>query len=206
MDSTEPQTRTRERLKLAGNVAFGVLVIFFVGSALIYAGLRIYGVEFYEIQSPSMEPAFATGDVVAVKKVAPHEIQAGDVIAFTASFRPEPILHRVSRVQSDPDFQKLFARADGTIFREEWTYSPRTFWTKGDANNAEDPGSITSSAVIGKKLFVVPFPFNLMVTLVSEQTLFVLGVCAIVLYVLLEAVDIVRTAARKRASTAGTHG
>lgn len=56
----------------------------------------VLGYSVFSVESPSMEPAFMTGDLVFVKIVDESEIAEGDVITFRRSDKPALIItHRV---------------------------------------------------------------------------------------------------------------
>lgn len=87
------------------------------------------------IGSGSMSGAVDVGDVVITKEYgANEEVHEGDIIVFNR--RSEKIVHRVIKIN--------------TVAGEE------RYYTKGDANEAEDDGYVTKNELIGKVLFRVP--------------------------------------------------
>lgn len=192
-----PRT-ARSRLGLAGNVLFAVLAIFVVTAALLYAGLRIYGIQFYEVTSPSMTPTFGKGSVVAARSAQPHELKIGDIIVFNKAGFQSPYVHRITRIKFDTDLRSVLNDQQGKVIKTTMTYSERTIWTKGDANPVEDTEPSPGANVRGKELFVVPWPFNLMVTHLGKNTLFAFGIAAIGAYVLWELGDAARTLLGRR--------
>jgi signal peptidase I len=179
-------------------------VVIILGSLGIYVGMQLLGFEFYKIRTTSMEPSFGAGDVVAVKTTPIHKIGPGDIIAFHSPAFAEPVVHRVSRVQSDPDIYSIYQNEKGEIIGQKWTWSQRIFWTKGDNNEGEDLTTVTDENVLGEMKFVVPFPFNLVVTLIGQSALFALGIGAIVIYVLWEIWDGIRGRMRKGQKMVGS--
>lgn len=186
------------RVKLVWGVLFAVLAVLVISAALIYAGMQFFGYRFYEVTSTSMVPTFGKGDVVSSKFVPAHDIAIGDIILYKRDGYIEPIVHRVTRIQSDPDIHSVIRDKSGKILEESWDYSPRTFWAQGDANNAEDFDPISESHVIGVEKFVVPPPLNLIVTKVNRTLLLWFAGSAIGLFIALEVLDMGKIVAKRR--------
>ena len=110
-----------------------VLVAFVVLCAVFLMGTRLLGYQCYNIISPSMEPAYSVGDLIYVKAVDPETIQVGDVITFLVNEDLVKGTHRVVRV--DRENQR--------------------FYTKGDANDVEDP-PVHYNNVVGVPQFSIP--------------------------------------------------
>lgn len=88
------------------------------------------GYKLYAVQTASMHPAIATGDVVLVRPQATP--RSGDIISYRDATNPELIVtHRI------------VSRAGATIT------------TKGDAMSAKDR-PITHEQVVGRVLVVLP--------------------------------------------------
>ncbi|MCC7364954.1 MAG: signal peptidase I [Dehalococcoidia bacterium] len=187
-------------LQLVGQIAISMVAIFVVGSALIYAGLQVYGVRFYEIQSESMQPTFSRGDVIAVKSKNPRDISVGDVLLYKHPPLAEPIAHRVVAIESAPDVHSIYKNQQGEIIDEKWNYAERFFFTQGDGNNVRDQYKTSQNDVIGVQRFVVPWPFGLIATSFSRQTLFFLGGAAVLCYIVWELVDASLSFNRRRRS------
>ena len=69
-------------LKKILNAVSNVLVVLVVILALLLVGARIVGLQVFTVLSGSMEPTYHVGALIYVKKTAPEDIQAGDVITF----------------------------------------------------------------------------------------------------------------------------
>lgn len=107
-------------------IAAGVLVAVVACMAL---GLR----PFY-VTSGSMEPSIPVGALALVQQgVQPSTLEEGDVVAFVIA-GGETVTHRV--VANDHAAMQLT--------------------TKGDANDAQDPGSVDYSDIVGKCALSVP--------------------------------------------------
>ncbi len=193
------RSRGRRWVGIAANLLFLIGIVFVFVTVGLYIGLQAAGYRFYAIKSPSMEPAFTTGDVVAVKSVAPYKLKQGDVIAFHKNGASAPVVHRVEAVESSPDLKSVFKNKGGEVVKQTIQYSPRTYYTKGDANPIADQTTTPQAALIGEVQFVVPWPFNLAVTAFNRATLMWLGTAAIAAFVAWEGADALRRALRKRA-------
>ena len=69
-------------LKKVWNVVSSILVALVVILALLLVGARVAGLQVFTVLSGSMEPTYHVGALIYVKKTAPEDIQAGDVITF----------------------------------------------------------------------------------------------------------------------------
>ncbi len=85
----------------------------------------------YVIVTGSMEPALNRGDMVLLERVEPGEIRVGDVVTFT--HQGVPVTHRVIEVLPDGSLR-----------------------TKGDANEAPDPYTVSPDQVIGRVRYRIP--------------------------------------------------
>lgn len=107
----------------------GIVVIMVVGYALLSNGALSGNFHSYLVQSGSMEPNIMTGDVIFVS--TQERYVKNDVITFKEN-DGRIVTHRIVDIQLG------------------------TFTTKGDANRAEDNGSVPPKNVIGKVFFTVP--------------------------------------------------
>ena len=125
-------------LKKILNAVSTVLVVLVVILALLLVGARIIGLQVFTVLSGSMEPTYHVGALIYVKKTAPEDIQAGDVITFMLN-ETTTATHRVVAVVPDDE--------DPGILR---------YQTKGDANDAEDGSLVHYKNVIGTPVFAIP--------------------------------------------------
>ena len=86
------------------------------------------------IATGSMEPELEVGDVVIISEPAADDLQTGDIIAFEKD--GALVIHRLAEIYEE----------DGET----------VYITKGDANNANDAGSITAGDIAGKVVFTIP--------------------------------------------------
>jgi signal peptidase I len=85
----------------------------------------------------SMEPAFSPGSVIYYKTASFESIQKGDIISFSKNDDARSMVtHRVDEVNA----------------------KRREFWTKGDANEDQDPRPVSFADVRGKVMnYHLPF-------------------------------------------------
>lgn len=88
----------------------------------------------FSIDSASMSPQYQVDTLVIVQPVEADEIELGDVITYVFNENGILVTHRVI----DIDTQS------------------RTFKTKGDANNSEDPMPVFWDNLVGKVVFAIP--------------------------------------------------
>ena len=102
-----------------------------------YALLLVQGYKPVVVYSGSMEPTLHVGSLAFLKSVPASEVRVGDVITFSDPYRPERLVtHRVIRIVERPG---------GAAYR-----------TKGDANAARDPWTISLPGEVGLQQFSVP--------------------------------------------------
>ena len=93
---------------------------------------KIFGVEFFAIQSDSMAPTFNEGDLIIDKAIKDtDDLEVGDVITFWTIIYGYRVLntHRIVDMEVGENF----------------TY----FYTKGDNNSSVDPITVHESEVVG---------------------------------------------------------
>ncbi|SFR47818.1 signal peptidase, endoplasmic reticulum-type [Halogeometricum rufum] len=125
----------------AVRLAIALVVVPFV----VFAVPQVVGADHsYVVQSDSMTPTFAAGDVVVVDGRSPSTVEAGDVITYTAPGASvvggggaNRITHRVVEVVE---------RDGGRFFR-----------TKGDANEEADGELVPASNLVGVVTFSIPY-------------------------------------------------
>ena len=124
--------------KIANGLSTVVMVLV-VLLALTLVGGRLFGMQTYAVLSGSMEPAYATGALLYVRKVDPADIQPGQVITFLLD-EHTVATHRVVEVIPDPE--------EAGIYR---------YRTKGDANEAADAGLVHCRNVLGTPVASIPY-------------------------------------------------
>ncbi len=108
-------------------------------SALAAAGVlaaALYGLRGYCVLSGSMEPSYPTGALLLTRPIAETSVKAGMVITFTVP-SGAVVTHRVSRVEAE----------DGQVY----------FFTRGDANDAEDASPVRGEQLLGTPMLCIPY-------------------------------------------------
>lgn len=124
-------------------------------SLLVLPG--IFGYQMYNVITGSMEPSIPVGGLIYVHVTEPEEIKEKDVIAFYSSVEDGSIItHRVV--------------ANNVV--------SRTFNTKGDANDGEDPTPVDYDNFIGKVELTLPH-MGKVLTVMSSLYGKIAGVCII---------------------------
>lgn len=119
----------RPKLRVAGGAAAGALLVALV---CFFVGLLPW--QPVAIATGSMEPQISVGDMVLISKLDTGALQAGDVIQFRKG--SHTVVHRIVEVIQE----------DGAL----------SYVTKGDANNANDAGTVSAGEVVGKVIATVP--------------------------------------------------
>jgi signal peptidase len=123
-----------QTIKKVWGIVSWVLVCVVVLAAVFLMGSRLLGYRVFNIVSGSMEPVYRVGDLIYVQEVDPNTVQPGDVITFVLNEDRVVATHRVVRVDAEK----------------------QRFYTKGDANETEDGGSVHFKNMIGVPKFKIP--------------------------------------------------
>ena len=123
-----------QTIKKVWGIVSWVLVCVVVLAAVFLMGSRLLGYRVFNIVSGSMEPVYRVGDLIYVQEVDPNTIQPGDVITFVLNEDLVVATHRVVRIDAEK----------------------QRFYTKGDANETEDGGSVHFKNLIGVPKFKIP--------------------------------------------------
>lgn len=122
-------------MKKAWNIISTALVVLIVLCAVFLMGSRLIGYQVFTVISGSMEPVYSVGDLLYVKDVNVNSIQVGDPITFVLNEDLVVATHRVVRIDA----------------------ANQHFYTKGDANEAEDSAPVHFKNVIGVPQFSIPY-------------------------------------------------
>lgn len=138
-------SKTKKALKITGNVLTVVVAILVVIMTVLTVfsmvfnrdgAASVFGVRAYVVQSDSMRPEFAAGDVIFSENVSPEELEAGDIITF------------ISRDSAN------YGRTITHCIREVTTYNGElAFVTYGIATDADDGTPAVASDVLGRYSF-----------------------------------------------------
>ena len=119
----------------------------------------IPGVQSFIVISGSMEPTLPVGSIVYTQKEARYE--RGEVVAFKNS-SGQTVTHRII---DELDNQ---------------------FTTKGDANTTVDLQTVSSSAIVGKTFFNIPYLGSFVMYLKTPFGFFTILIVPIIIFMLLE--------------------
>lgn len=138
-------SKTKKALKIAGNVltvAVAILVVIMTVLTVFSMVFNrdgtasVFGVQAYVVQSDSMTPEFAAGDVIFSEEVNPEELVAGDIITF------------ISRDSAS------YGQTITHCIREVTTYNGElAFITYGIATGVDDGTPAAASDVLGRYTF-----------------------------------------------------
>lgn len=129
--------------------------------ALAFGGARLAGLTPYATLGSSMEPAIHVGSMVYVRSATFADVNVGDCIMWNMG-NGSICTHRVV----------------------EKSMAARTFATRGDANDAQDPGAVAEDALVGKVAFSVPLLGYLAQFWEAQPAAAVCGLVALVLMTL----------------------
>jgi len=104
--------------------------------AIIWFATGVLPVKPSIVPTGSMVPVINPGDVVLMASVQPAAIKLGDIIEYKNAKEKINIVHRV--IEIDGSGQNL------------------SFILKGDANNSADPDPVSSQAIMGREIFIIP--------------------------------------------------
>ena len=126
--------KKKGKLSFVSDFLFVFVLTIFVLVTLIMLGTKLFGYQILTVDSGSMEPNFPEDSLIFVKMVDPSELQADDVITFTVDEKGTLVTHRIVAVLKDE----------------------RSFITRGDANNTNDPNTVPFGNVVGKAELCLP--------------------------------------------------
>jgi len=173
MNLPQRSNRTSTGRRLLNVVAVLLLVAAVVPFVTFAVPQVVGGNHSYVVLTGSMRPTINPGDAVIDAKVNPATLERGDVITFTRPDSKFPTTHRIVAVQQTND---------GPAFK-----------TRGDANDGPDPWTVPATDVVGRVMVTIPY-LGFVVQFVQSTGGFVaLVVLPIVLLVLTEAWDVVRS-------------
>lgn len=124
-------------LKISSYCLFGLIIclsVFVLTLRFLGDTPSVFGYSFYYVLTESMEPEIHSGDMILGRKVAPEELQVGDVVTYvgdTGSFSGKVITHEIIEINDD------------------------ILITQGVANPEPDP-AIYKSQVLSKYVLTIP--------------------------------------------------
>ena len=128
-------------IKILGNIGFIIFMIIISTLIFITAQSKIigreptlFGFRIYIVDSGSMSPTIEVDSMILVKEMKKEEIISDDIITYYGHNKESRVTHRVMEVED----------------------SGRSFITKGDANQINDPLPLDGNKLIGKVVFTIP--------------------------------------------------
>lgn len=122
------------------NIVFIIFMAIMVTLIFITAQSRITGKEpallghrVYIVESGSMSPTLPVDSMIIVKELAKKDVRVGDIITYYGNDQNVRVTHRVVEV------------LEGS----------KSFITRGDANNTNDPMPLMGDRIIGKVVFKI---------------------------------------------------
>ena len=147
----------KSKMKILKTILKGIYTLIFlvlmtsVAFILLTAYDVIPGHNFYVVLSGSMEPTINMGSVVGVREEKSYEVK--DIVTVQIPENPnETYTHRIIEISEENEYT-----------------------TKGDANEFEDPETISEDLIIGKKFFSIPL-IGYIINFAQQPTGFVLMV------------------------------
>lgn len=138
-------SKTKKALKITGNVLTGIVAVLVVVMTVLTVfsmvfnrdgTASVFGAQAYVVQSDSMTPEFAAGDVIFSEEVNPEELVAGDIITF------------ISRDSAS------YGQTITHCIREVTTHNGElAFITYGIATGVDDGTPAAASDVLGRYTF-----------------------------------------------------
>ncbi|SDY04095.1 signal peptidase I [Eubacterium barkeri] len=148
-------------MRKAYNILTTIILILLVGLAAIMMLPRLLGMTPLAVLSGSMEPTYHVGSLIFVKEADANAVKPGDPITFKIS-ADTMVTHRVIAIDTQN----------------------QCFYTKGDANNTPDGGSVSYENLVGKPAFTVPMLGYLAVYAQTQQGMIILITTILVVLVL----------------------
>ena len=156
-------------LNVIGDFLSTFITALVIIAAVLLVLMKLCGWNMFSIDSSSMTPEYPVNTLVIVRDVEPEKIRTGDVITYVLNEDGVLVTHRVVDIDSQN----------------------RTFTTKGDANNTEDPAPVFWGNLVGKVVFGVPWIGKPMRVLTAKENRTAVIAILVILFVLSVIWDIV---------------
>lgn len=164
MDSIKKRKEINNRIK---KIVFIFLVIILYNIVLLYMSYidkfdtpSFYIYKAYLISTDSMEPEIKQGDAIVIKKVSEEQLKINDIVTF--KINEEIITHRIVKI-NDNGIEK-------------------TYVTKGDSNNVEDPDILSFEDIEGKQIIKIPYLGKIMGSLKNGIIIILVILISLIMY------------------------
>lgn len=117
---------------------------------------EIFGHKAYIITTDSMKPHIREGDAIIVEKCSEDKLEVGHVITIRTT-KESTMTHRIIGIRQNKETGQ------------------KEYITKGDNNNIEDPEIISYDRIEGKKVLVIPFLGQLLLSLENKMYIIILA-------------------------------
>ncbi len=128
------------------------------------------------VLSDSMNPVFASGDLILIKKCEPDTLEKGDIVTFNTIIDNQYVLntHRIIKIDGEG--------------------SDRRYTTQGDNNEIEDQHLIASGDIVGRYVTKVPLMGKAMEFLSSSMGFLIVIVLPMLLFLLYQIYNLIMIA------------
>ncbi len=123
-----------EKIKKIWNIFSTVLVVLVVVFAVLLVGVRLFGLQVYNISSGSMAPTYNRYDLIYVKPTKGEDFKVGMPVTYVMNDELVIGTHRVIKVDLEN----------------------RRLYTKGDANDGADATPVLFENIKGTPIFKIP--------------------------------------------------
>lgn len=164
------------KFKKIWNAVTTILLVLFVAFAAVMFLPRLFGMKPMAVLSGSMEPSYHVGSLIYVNEVSPENIKIGDPITFNLDGSDTVVTHRVIDIDKEN----------------------KCFYTKGDANDNPDGGSVAYSDLLGKPIFSIPYLGYAAVYLNTRTGMIVLVTAIIAMLILTFLPDLIMGSDKER--------
>lgn len=137
MNSEKKAVKTARRI---WNIFSTVLIAVLVCMAVLFAGVRLFGLTPYCVLSGSMEPQYHVGSVIYVKNAEPSDIKVGDAITFVLNENLVVATHQVYAID----------------WENELFYTQGIANVDAEGNVVPDANPVYFGNLIGVPVFTIP--------------------------------------------------
>ncbi|NLB37085.1 MAG: signal peptidase I [Clostridiales bacterium] len=140
------------RIKFS-NILFNIFTLITIALATFIVVLLATHTRAFSVSTGSMNPTLKTGDIIFVKPVEFDSVQKKDIVTIEYNDSSGYFTHRVVRVDKE----------NGLIY------------TKGDANEKQDPIPSSSKKLVGKMWFRIPILGQLSLHITKNTILIIIA-------------------------------
>jgi len=163
-------TKTQTFLKTIKDFFSVFFIALIIMITIIMILIKIFGWNMFSINSASMSPQYPVDTLIIVQPVEPDDIQIGDVITYVFNEEGLPVTHRVINIDKQN----------------------KTFTTRGDANNSEDPMPILWDNLIGKVVLKVPKIGKPVRFITAKENRHIIIAAIVILFAIPPGIDVIK--------------